>query len=112
MFKFKTISYFCLTIFTNITLELTRRAETQRKPGRLSSLEAVAAALSILGESEHAAHVAAVANWGTTFLQLNAEPLEEYSGAVDSSEVVRIQSAYLEAAGAMAGHHGDLPSDD
>jgi pre-rRNA-processing protein TSR3 len=68
------------------------------KPYRLSSLEATAAALTILGDGDHAKRVAAVTNWGTTFMQLNAEPLEEYAAAGTSTEVVRIQKAYLESA--------------
>ncbi len=67
------------------------------KAGRMSSLEAVAGALFILGDRAHAHRVAAAQKWGPTFLQLNAEPLEEYAAAVDSTEVVRIQRAYLEA---------------
>jgi pre-rRNA-processing protein TSR3 len=72
------------------------------KPRRMSSLEAVAGALTILGDKDHGERVAAAANWGTTFLQLNREPLEEYAAAADSSEVVRIQEAYLADASAKA----------
>ena len=68
------------------------------KPYRLSSLEAAAAALTILGDAAHAHRLAAATNWGTTFMQLNAEPLEEYAGAENSTEVVRIQDAYLASA--------------
>jgi pre-rRNA-processing protein TSR3 len=68
------------------------------KPWRMSSLEAVAAALHILGDTSHAERVAAAANWGRTFMQLNREPLEEYAAAADSSDVVRIQEAYLASA--------------
>lgn len=68
------------------------------KPFRLSSLEATAAALTILGDTEHGKRLAAVTNWGTTFMQLNAEPLEEYAAAETSAEVVSIQKAYLESA--------------
>jgi pre-rRNA-processing protein TSR3 len=68
------------------------------KPWRMSSLEAVAAALTILGDTEHGKRVAAAANWGTTFMQLNAEPLAEYAAAETSTEVVRIQQAYLDVA--------------
>ena len=64
----------------------------------MSSLEAVAAALYIMGDIDHANRVAAATNWGRTFMQLNAEPLTEYSAAGDSSEVVRIQEAYLASA--------------
>ena len=68
------------------------------KPYRLSSLEAAAAALAILGDTSHAHRLAAATNWGTTFMQLNAEPLEEYEAAADSGEVVAIQNAYLASA--------------
>jgi pre-rRNA-processing protein TSR3 len=67
------------------------------KPWRLSSLEAAAAALTILGDKAHGRRLAEVTNWGRTFMQLNAEPLEEYSSAETSGEVVRIQQAYLES---------------
>ena len=67
------------------------------KPWRLSSLEAAAAALVILGDTDHARRLAAVTNWGTTFMQLNAEPLAEYAAAETSTDVVRIQKAYLES---------------
>lgn len=73
------------------------------KPWRMSSLEAVAAALYILGDIGHAERVAAAANWGTTFMQLNAEPLSEYAAAADSGEVVRIQEAYLASASKARG---------
>lgn len=65
------------------------------KPWRMSSLEAAAAALTILGDADHARRLAAITNWGTTFMQLNAEPLAEYAAAENSAEVVRIQRAYL-----------------
>ncbi len=78
------------------------------KPFRLSSLEAAAAALAILGDTAHAHRLAATTNWGTTFMQLNAEPLEEYAGAEDSTEVVRIQDAYL----AQAKGSNPPPSED
>ena len=67
------------------------------KPWRLCSLEAVAAALHIMGDTAHAGRVAAATNFGRTFMQLNAEPLEEYAGAETSAEVVRIQKDYLES---------------
>jgi pre-rRNA-processing protein TSR3 len=35
-------------------------------------------------------------NWGLNFLKLNAEPLSEYAAAKDSTEVLKIQSEYLE----------------
>ena len=58
------------------------------KMGMLSSLEAVAASLYILGEKEDAKRYLSLYKWGPTFLTLNAEPLEEYSKA-DSEDEVR-----------------------
>ena len=47
--------------------------------GRLSTAEALAAALVITGFEEDAQRLLAVFNWGNTFLTLNKEPLETYS---------------------------------
>ncbi|MDD1745526.1 MAG: DUF367 family protein [Candidatus Methanoperedens sp.] len=65
------------------------------KPFKLSTVEAFAAALYILGEKEQAALILNKFKWGHSFLELNAEPLERYSKAKDSTEVVRIQGEYL-----------------
>ena len=65
------------------------------KPFRLSTVEAFAAALYILGEKEQAALILNKFKWGHVFLELNREPLERYSMAKDSGEVVRIQGEYL-----------------
>jgi len=65
------------------------------KPFKLSTVEAFAAALYILGEKEQAALILNKFKWGKTFIELNLEPLERYSKAKDSAEVVRIQGEYL-----------------
>ncbi len=65
------------------------------KPFKLSTVEAFAAALYILGEKEHAALILNKFKWGQTFLDLNHEPLERYFRAKDSTEVVRIQGEYM-----------------
>jgi len=65
------------------------------KPFKLSTVEAFAAALVILGEGPQAEEILAKFSWGHTFLELNREPLEEYAAAKDSREVVAIQSEYL-----------------
>ena len=65
------------------------------KPFKLSSVEAFAAALYILGEKEQAALILNKFKWGPVFLDLNREPLDRYSEAKDSTEVVKIQSDYL-----------------
>ena len=65
------------------------------KPCKLSSIEAVAAALCILGEYERAKELLSKVNWGIRFLEVNREPLELYAKAKDSTEVIRIQELYL-----------------
>jgi pre-rRNA-processing protein TSR3 len=66
------------------------------KPFTLTSVEAIAATLFILGEEVQAEAVLSKFNWGLNFLKLNAEPLSEYAAAKDSAEVLKIQSEYLE----------------
>ena len=65
------------------------------KPFKLSTVEALAAGLIILGEIDQAELILSKFNWGHVFLKLNQEPLQEYAAAKDSTEVVRIQEAYL-----------------
>jgi len=65
------------------------------KPMKLSSVEAVAAALYIMGFKEQAKLVLSKFSWGEQFLKLNAEPLERYSEVRTSAEVVRIQMEYV-----------------
>ncbi|MHB8117203.1 MAG: DUF367 family protein [Methanothrix sp.] len=65
------------------------------KPFKLSTVEALAAGLIILGEREQAELILSKFNWGHVFLKLNQEPLQEYAAAKNSAEVVRIQAAYL-----------------
>jgi len=65
------------------------------KVGKLSSVEAVASALYILGYFEEAQRVLSIFKWGPHFLELNHEPLNEYSRALDSSEVIARQKQFM-----------------
>jgi pre-rRNA-processing protein TSR3 len=65
------------------------------RPFKLNSAEAFAAALYIMGYKEQAEKVLSEFNWGHSFLELNKEPLEEYSKAKNSREVVEIQEHYI-----------------
>ncbi|WP_255169069.1 DUF367 family protein [Natrononativus amylolyticus] len=65
------------------------------RPFRLTTVEALAAALSIFGERERAEELLEPFRWGETFLTLNEEPLRRYAACADSSEVVAVQSEYL-----------------
>ena len=65
------------------------------KPTVLSTVEALAAALVIVGFPEEAARLLSVFKWGPTFLSLNAELLAAYAAARDSGEVVRLQGQFM-----------------
>ena len=65
------------------------------RPCMLSSVEALAAALWILGEEQQARDILAKVSWGVRFLEVNAEPLSLYATAKDSTEVVKFQSLFL-----------------
>jgi len=66
------------------------------RPMRLTTVEAFAAALAILGERDHAERIMAKFTWGETFLELNEEPLRRYAACEDSAEVVAIQQEYID----------------
>jgi pre-rRNA-processing protein TSR3 len=65
------------------------------KLGKLSSAEALAGALSILGFDDLAFDVMNKFKWGHTFFELNGELLKEYASAQDPEEVHRIEMEYF-----------------
>lgn len=65
------------------------------KPFLLSSVEALAAALVIFGRPDAANAILAKFSWGSQFLMLNAQPLEEYAKAMTSVEVVDAQRQFV-----------------
>ncbi len=65
------------------------------KPFVLSSAEALAAALVILGEPDRARELLSKFAWGEQFLALNHEPLDAYAAAEDSAAVVAAQSEFV-----------------
>ncbi len=69
------------------------------KPQRLSSAEALSAALYIMGEKQHAAELMDLFKWGPVFIDINRERLEAYAAAEDSSGVVSAQERMLLAVG-------------
>lgn len=64
-------------------------------PSKLSTAEAIAAALYILGFKDYAEEIMSCFRWGPNFLTLNEEPLEEYSNAKNSTEIIAIQKEYI-----------------
>jgi pre-rRNA-processing protein TSR3 len=65
------------------------------KAQRLSTAEAFAATLYILGERKQAEGIMSRFKWGPSFIPMNREVLDLYAAAKDSSEVVRIQNEIL-----------------
>ncbi|MEM2869843.1 MAG: DUF367 family protein [Thermoplasmata archaeon] len=64
------------------------------QPFRLSTLEALAAALIILGRRRQAEELLGLYTWGPRFLELNREPLKDYEEAVDEGAIRRASSSY------------------
>lgn len=64
--------------------------------GRLSSAEALGAALVILGHSEQAKKILEPFQFGEHFLDLNRIPLEAYASAETREEIGIIQSEFFE----------------
>lgn len=71
------------------------------RPTRLSTAEAVGAALFIIGEEEQARGVLGAFPWGGSFLALNENLLRRYSEASSAAAIVAVQAE------AMGDHHGD-----
>lgn len=65
------------------------------KPTLLSTAEALAASLYILGRREAAEELMSIFKWGPVFIELNRERLEAYAQARTSSEVVKAQEALM-----------------
>ncbi|MEM3672850.1 MAG: DUF367 family protein [Candidatus Bathyarchaeia archaeon] len=65
------------------------------KPTKLSTAEALAAALYIAGFKEEACKLLSVFKWGHTFLELNKERLESYSKANDSKAMIELQKQFM-----------------
>ena len=61
------------------------------KATKLSTVEAIAGALYIAGFKDEAERVLSIFTWGHTFLELNANLLESYATAKDSTDIVRMQ---------------------
>ena len=65
------------------------------KPFKLTTLEAFATALYILGDVEKSREILNLYKWGPHFLVLNKEPLEEYMKAKNSAEIIGIMKQYI-----------------
>lgn len=66
------------------------------KLSKLSSAEALASALYIVGYKEEAEKILSLFKWGKTFLTLNKNPLKDYSEAKSIEEVLKLEKEYFE----------------
>jgi pre-rRNA-processing protein TSR3 len=65
------------------------------KLGKLSSAEALAGALFIVGDEASAAQILDKFKWGHTFLELNGDLLRDYSDATDADQISQIEREYF-----------------
>lgn len=65
------------------------------KLGKLSSVEALAGALYILNEKELAAKMMDKFKWGHTFLELNADLLDDYADAETEEQMAELEKEYF-----------------
>ena len=65
------------------------------KISKLSSLEALAASLFILGFENRAEELLSLFKWGPTFYTLNKAPLEDYQKATSGEEINQIEHEYF-----------------
>lgn len=82
------------------------------RPFELSTVEALAASLMILGFQEEAKILLGPFKWGPTFLDVNREPLAEYAKARTSEEVVEAQGLFLPEEGEPVLSAADNDADD
>ena len=64
-------------------------------PTKLSTVEALAAALYIAGFKEEAERLLSIFKWGPNFIVLNRELLDAYAQAKNSAEVVEMQKGFI-----------------
>ena len=65
------------------------------KPFRLTTLEAFAASLYILGFKKDAEKILRIYSWGEGFLKLNREILDDYEKAKNGKEIMEIEEEFL-----------------
>ncbi|MCH1592326.1 MAG: DUF367 family protein [Candidatus Thalassarchaeaceae archaeon] len=66
------------------------------KPGRLSTAEAFASSLHILGRKEQARRILSCLPYGETFLELNRVPLDAYAEAETNEELANLQWEFFD----------------
>jgi pre-rRNA-processing protein TSR3 len=78
-----------------VPLLLASNPTNYARAGMLSSVEAVAATLYILGEVEEARSYLSIYKWGPNFETLNKEPLESYRMCKSEGKVLQEEREYF-----------------
>jgi pre-rRNA-processing protein TSR3 len=65
------------------------------KPGKLSSLEALAAALYIMGYVDLSGEIISKYSWAQNFIKTNINPLNDYSKCTTNEECISAQESYF-----------------
>ena len=65
------------------------------KPSKLTTAEALAASLYLIGNEKQARDLLSAFNWGVQFFVLNKEPLDAYKNAKSSKELVDLQFEFF-----------------
>lgn len=66
------------------------------KPAKLTTMEAIATVLYLVGNENQARDVLGAFRWGQRFFELNAEPLDAYRTATTSSELIDLQFEFFD----------------
>jgi len=66
------------------------------RPTKLSTAEALASALYIIGEKEKALNIMSKFSWAESFIALNGAMLDAYAAAEGSSEIIGLQKRFME----------------
>jgi len=65
------------------------------KPTKLTTVEALSAALYIIGFKEEAERLLSLFKWGPNFIKLNQKFLDGYSKAKNSSDIIQLQEEFI-----------------
>ncbi len=65
------------------------------KPGKLSSLEAIAASLFIMGYNDLAEEIISKYSWSQNFIKTNINPLNDYIKCNSNDECIEMEKSYF-----------------